>query len=226
MEGTIPISEFRYPPKSAAIQNKCNALGQPVTYCASDFLGAVTETIFSKGPEIKPDYHFFVSEWIIPDTPAKVFNTGERISNDDSWSPVERDVINEYLQTLEKCFTNREGYAFSSQFAQNILFGTPEKTNPYECEIITYPSIGRKEEELSMKIGAEWYNYAIVPSFFDKYQFHRVYLIKTPTIKEVMNLGLEFSLVGYADPDYPEIVRWKRPEKNDMPQIAKGTDSF
>jgi hypothetical protein len=231
MEGTISISEFRYPPKAAAIENKCNAAGQPVTYCTSDFLGSVAETIFSKGPEIKPDYHFFVSEWIIPATPAKVFNTGERIPDNDACSPDERDVINEYLHTLEKCFTNREGYAFSSQFAQNILFGTAEKTVPYECEIITYPSIGRKEDDgVSRKTEDDWNNYAIVPSFFDKYQFHRVYLIKTPTIKDLMNAGLasfEFSLVGYADPDYAGIVRWKKPEENDLPQIkAKRQKSF
>ena len=204
MEGTISISEFRYPPKSAAIENKCNAPGQPVTYCTSDFLGAVTETIFSKGPEIKPDYHFFVSEWIIPDTPAKVFNTGERIPDNDACSPDERDVINEYLHTLEKCFTNRGGYAFSSQFAQNILFGTAEKTVPYECEIITYPSIGRKDDGVSMKTGEDWSNYAIVPSFFDKYQFHRVYLIKTPTIKDMMNAGLAVS--NFRSWDMPILI--------------------
>lgn len=223
MEGTVPISEFRYPPKSAAVQNKCNAPGQPVTYCTSDFLGAVTETIFSKGPEIRPNYHFFVSEWIIANTPVKVFNTRERIPNNDPHPPGEREVINEYLQTLEKCFTNREGHVFSSQFAQNILFGIPGKTPPYECEIIAYPPIARQQAGPSVKTGENWHNYAIVPSFFDKYQFHRVYLIKTPTIKEVMKAGFasfQFSLVGYPDPDYPGIVRWKQPEKSDMPQIT------
>lgn len=222
MEGTVSISEFGYPPKSAAIGNKCNVPGQPITYCSSDFLGAVIETIFSKGPEIRPNYHFFVSEWRIANIPAKVFNTSERIPDNDPRSPDERDVINEYLQTLEKCFTNPQGYAFSSQFAQDILFGTPEKTQ-YEYDLIAYPSIVRTQDGPRTKQAEDWSNYAIVPSFFDKYEFHRVYLIQTPTMKEVIKADFadfQFLLVGYPDPDYPGTVRWKRPEKSDMPQIT------
>ena len=223
MEGTVLISEFRYPPKSAAIGNKCNIPGQPIAYCASDFLGAVTETIFSKGPEIKPNYHFFVSEWRIANVPVKVFNTSERIPNDDPRSPDERDLVNEYLQTLEKCFTNPQGYTFSSQFAQNILFGTSEKTIPHEYDIIAFPSIARTQDQLRTKPGDDWNNYAIVPSCFDKYQFHRVYLMQTPTMEEVIKGDLrsfKFLLVGYPDPEYPGTVRWKRPDKSELPQIA------
>lgn len=222
MEGTVSINEFRYPPESAAIENKCNAYGQPVTYCSSDFLGAVIETIFSKGPEIRPGYHFFVSEWIIKNTPVKVFNTHDRLRNDNLHSPDERDLINEYLETLEKCFINRQGYAFTSQFAQNLLFGSREKGLINDFDIISYPSCVRAQDG-PRDTGEDWNNYAIVPSFFDKYQFHRVYLIKTPTMKEVIAggiHGLQFLLVGYPDPDRPGIVRWKQPEKSEMPQIT------
>jgi hypothetical protein len=124
---------------------------------------------------------------------------------------------------LEKCFISRQGYSFSSLFAQNILFGTTERTAAAEYEVITYPSIVRSQNwHHRTALRESWNNFAIVPSFFDKYEFYRVHLIKTPTMDEVISADLssfQFLLVGYRDPDYPGIVRWKRPEKRDMPKI-------
>ena len=229
MEGTVSINEFRYPPKSAAVENKCNVYGQPVAYCSSDFLGAVIETIFSKGPELRPGYHFFVSEWINENSSLKVFNTNKRLSNNDNPLPNERDIINSYLETLEKCFTHPEGYFFSSQFSQEILFGSPDGKVSDKYEVIEYPCNPHPKGGRILESTESWNNYAIVPSVFDKYQFRRVFLIETPKMNELIQKGtsaFHFLLVGYEDPDYPGIVRWKRPVQNDLPEItSQSTES-
>jgi len=221
-------SRYSYPPKELCNKaGRCHLADYPVFYGASDFLGAIQETIITrKNKTILQEYYnvIYVSEWEMPTKKNYIaYNLSQQYPmKDQSDIEIWRGVYQNFLNQL---FRSEKGHGFSSGFSFMLMYGVRKENKIYPifeggCKAMIYPTV--------VKNGI-FTNYALHPSIIDNHdlELNRIFKLKIPVInwydaiRHKNAMPMEVLKVGKLISKDSNLLLWTKPDVSDNLFISR-----
>ena len=214
---------YSYPPKKYCNKpGRCHLAGFPVFYCASEFLGAIQETIItSKSKTILEKYNniIYVGEWGLS-TKKKYMALDIRRQYPIKDTSKNEFCIGAYIYFLNQLFSSERGYDISSGLSFMLMHGVKKDDKIYQifeggCDAIIYSSVAKR---------GLFTNYVFNPSIIDNHELElrRVFKLKIPVInwydaiRNTTTLPMEIISVGKPISKEGNLLLWAKPETSDM----------